>query len=94
MKERHFLLFLNILLFLLAACSFARRAAPPEVEAVAGATPTATSLVRGLQPTFMVVFCWSLLLSACSSNMAVVISLSTTAMIRRPRIARRFAPRS
>jgi hypothetical protein len=50
--------------------------------------------VRGLQPTFMVVFCWSLLLSACSSNMAVVISLSTTAMIRRPRIARRFAPRS
>lgn len=51
MKQLQFLLLLSVLLLLLAACSF-RRAAPAEVETVAGATPTATSLVRGLQPTF------------------------------------------
>jgi len=52
MKQLQFLFLLSLCLFLLAACSFFRRTAPAEVETVASATPTSTSLVRGLQPTF------------------------------------------
>jgi hypothetical protein len=52
MKQFQFLLFLSVLLFLPTGCSFFRRAAPAEIATVAGVTPTATSLVRGLQPTF------------------------------------------
>ena len=52
MKQFQFLLFLSVLLFLPTGCSFFRRAAPAEIATVAGVTPTATSLARGLQPTF------------------------------------------
>ncbi|MCE7981730.1 MAG: hypothetical protein DYG89_11090 [Caldilinea sp. CFX5] len=52
MKQFQFLLILCTLLPLLAGCKFARQAASSSAEAAAGATPTATSLVSGLRPTF------------------------------------------